>query len=51
MGPMLVLIWDGFLYALVMVEVSCWYSVGQVLRWKEDVETIVRDVVVMLERQ
>ena len=50
-GPMSVPTWDGFLYALVIVEVSCRYPVGRLLRTKEDVGVTVRDVLAMLERQ
>jgi len=35
-GPMSVLTWNRYLYALVMVEASCWYSVGCLLKKKED---------------
>jgi len=50
-GPMLVPTWDSFLYALVIVEVSCRYPVGRLLHTKEDVNVTVRDVLAMLERQ
>jgi len=50
-GPMSVLTWDGYLYALVMVEVSCQYPVGCLLKKKEDTGTVIRNVIAMLERQ
>ena len=50
-GLMSVPTWDSFLYALVIVEVSCRYLVGRLLRTKEDVGVTVRDVLAMLERQ
>jgi len=50
-SPMSVPTWDGFLYALVIVEVSCRYPVGRLLCTKEDVGVTVRDVLAMLERQ
>ena len=50
-GPMSVPTWDGFLYALVIVEVSCRYSVERLLHTKEDVGVTVCDVLAMLERQ
>jgi len=50
-GPMSVPTWDGFLYALVIVEVSCRYPVERLLRTKEDVGVTVCDVLAMLERQ
>ena len=30
-GPMMVLTWDGYQYALVVIEVSCRYAVGRLL--------------------
>ena len=33
--PMSVLTWDRYLYALVVVEVSCHYAVGHLLNEKE----------------
>jgi len=50
-GPMSVPTWNGFLYALVIVEVSCRYPVGRLLCTKEDVGVTVHDVLAMLERQ
>jgi len=50
-GPMSVPTWDGFLYALVVVEVSCHYAVGHLLRDKNETEPTVRNIVTMLERQ
>ena len=50
-GSMLVPTWDGFLYTLVIVEVSCRYLVERLLHTKEDVGVTVRDVLAMLERQ
>jgi len=50
-GPMSVPTWDGFLYAFVVVEVSCRYPVGRLLHTKEDTSVAVRDILAMLERQ
>ena len=50
-GPMLVPTWDGFLYALVIIEVSCCYPVGRLLRSKDETGTAVHDILVMFERQ
>jgi len=50
-GPMSVPTWDGFLYALVVVEVSCRYAVGRLLRDKDETGPTVRNIVAMLERQ
>ena len=50
-GPMSIPTWDGNLYALVAVEVSCCYPVRCLLKHKEEVGAVVRDVVAMLERQ
>jgi len=49
-GPMLVSIWDGFLYALVIIEVSCCYPVGRLLHNKDETGTTVRDILAVLER-
>jgi len=50
-GPMSVPTWDGFLYALVIIEVSCHYSVGKLLCNKDKTSTAVHDILVVLERQ
>ena len=50
-GLMFIPIWDSNLYALVAVEVSCYYPVECLLKHKEKVGVIVRDVVAMLEKQ
>jgi len=34
-GPMSVPTWDGYLYMLVIMEVSCHYTVGHFLKEKE----------------
>jgi len=49
-GPMSVPTWNGFLYALVVVEVSCRYPVGRLLHTKEDTGVTVCDILAMLER-
>jgi len=50
-GPISVPTWDGYVYALVIVEVSCRYSVGCLLKSKKEAGGTVRDVIAMLERQ
>jgi len=50
-GPMSVPTWDGFLYALVVVEVSCRYVVGCLLHDKDETGPTIRNIVAMLERQ
>ena len=50
-GPISVPTWDGFLYALVIIEVSCHYPVGRLLHNKDETSTTVRDILVMSERQ
>jgi len=50
-GPMSVLTWDGYLYALVVVEVSCRYPVSRLLKKKEDTRTVVCNIIAMLEQQ
>jgi len=49
-GPMSVPTWNGFLYALVIVKVSCRYPVGRLLYTKKDIGVTVCDVLAMLER-
>jgi hypothetical protein len=50
-GPMSVPTWDGHLYALVVVEASCHYPVGRLLKSKDQAGKEVRDVIVMMEQQ
>jgi len=50
-GPISVPTWDGYVYALVIVEVSCRYPVGHLLKSKEKARGAVRDMITMLERQ
>ena len=50
-GPILVLIWDDYVYTLIVIEVSCQYPVGYLLKSKEEAGGAVRDVIAMLEYQ
>ena len=50
-GPVNIPTWDGYIYALVVVETSCRYPVGRLLKDKGEVGVAVRDIVAMLERQ
>jgi len=50
-GPMTVPTWDGYQYALVVIEVSCHYAVGRLLREKDEAGVAVQDIVAMLECQ
>ena len=50
-GPMSVPTWDEFLYALVIVEVSCRYPVERLLCTKEDTSIAVCDILAILKRQ
>ena len=50
-GPMSVPTWDGFLYALVVVEVSYRYAVGCLSRDKDETGPTIHNIVTMLERQ
>ena len=50
-GPMSVPTWDGFLYALVVVEVSCHYAVGHLLHNKDETGPTVCNIMAMLEQQ
>ena len=50
-GPISVPTWDGYVYALVVIEVSCRYPVGRLLKSKEEAGGAVRDMIAMLEHQ
>ena len=50
-GPMSVSTWDGFLYALVTVKVSCHYPVERLLCTEKDTGITVRDILAILKRQ
>ena len=50
-GPMSVETWTGHAYAMVVIEASCRFRVGQLLAKKEEVASTLKDVVTMLERQ
>jgi len=50
-GLMTVPTWDSYQYALVIIEVSCRYVVGRLLREKDEAGVAVRDIVAMLECQ
>jgi len=50
-GPMSVPTWDGFLYALVIIEVSCHYPVGRFLCNKDETGTAIHNILAVLERQ
>jgi len=50
-GPIMVPTWDSYQYALVVIEVSCCYAVGWLLREKDEAGVAVWDIVAMLERQ
>jgi len=48
-GPMSVLTWDGYLYALVVVEVSCYYVVSYLLKKKKEAGIVIQDIMAMME--
>jgi len=50
-GPMSVKTWTRQAYAMMVIEASCRYRVGQLLTKKEEVAETLKDVVTMLERQ
>jgi len=50
-GSISVPTWDGYVYALVIVEVSCRYPVRCLLKSKEEAGGTVRDVIAILEHQ
>jgi len=43
--------WDSYQYALVIIEVSCHYTVGRLLREKDEAGVAVWDIVAILEHQ
>ena len=43
--------WDGYLYALVIMEVSCCYVVSHLLKEKEEASIAIRDIIAMMECQ
>jgi len=49
-GPISVPTWDSYVYALVVIEVSCRYPIGRLLKSKEEAGDAVRNVIAMLER-
>jgi hypothetical protein len=50
-GPFNPPTWDGFCYALVVIEASCCYPMGRLLKGKDEVGSTVRDLIAILERQ
>jgi transposase InsO family protein len=50
-GPIKTPTWNGYQYALVVVDVGTRFPVGRLLKSKSDVGKEVRDVLMILERQ
>jgi len=50
-GLMSIPTWDGFFYALVVVEVNCHYTMGHLLHNKDKTGPTVYNIVAMLEQQ
>ena len=50
-GSMSVPTWDGYLYALVIVEVSCYYVVSCLLKEKKEVSITIQNIMAMMEYQ
>jgi len=48
-GPMSVSTWDGYLYTLVVMEVSCYYTVGYLLKKNEKASIIIQGIITMME--
>jgi len=46
-GPISVPTWNGYLYALVVVEVSCYYTVSCLLKEKEEASITIQNIIVM----
>jgi len=49
-GLMSVSTWDGYLYTLVIVEVSCHYAVDYLLK-KKEASIAIQDIIAMIEYQ
>jgi len=49
--PMSVHTWDGYLYALVIVEVSYCHAVSHLLKEKEEASIAIQDIMAMMEHQ
>ena len=50
-GPMSIPTWDGYLYALVVVEVSCYYAVSCLLKEKEEASITIQNIMAIMEHQ
>jgi len=50
-GPMSVETWTGMSYALVVVELSCCFEVGELLKSKNEAAETLKWIIMMLERQ
>ena len=50
-GPISVPTWNSYVYALIVIEVSYWYSVRHFLKSKKEAGDAVRDMIAMLECQ
>jgi len=48
-GPMSVSTWDGYLYTLVVMEISCYYTVSHLLKKKEKASIVIQDIMAMME--
>ena len=50
-GPMLVIIQNRYVYTLVVVEVSYYYSMEKLLKLKKEISKAIRNIIVIMERQ
>lgn len=48
-GPISVPTWNSYVYALIVIEVSYWYSVRHFLKSKKEAGDAVRDMIAILE--
>ena len=48
-GLMSVPTWNRYLYALVVVEVRCYYAVSHLLKEKEEADIAIQDIMAMME--
>jgi len=50
-GPIFVPTWNRYLYILVVVKLSCHYTVGYLLKDKEKASIIIQNIMAMMECQ
>jgi len=48
-GPISISTWDEYLYVLVVMEVSCYYTVGYLLKTNEKASIVIQGIIAMME--